>query len=264
MPVGNGKKAEKTKGRSLDVLSAKKKGIVVVKTAFLCMAHGLVIAIANVNGDQKYKSYRNGRCLYKHVEDFLKASSVDLSNIGSFEELQQFQEYLSGYKILVFDALSPHRLLFSGNSLRAKELYLLYDPNNVHYNVITNINAAMAKRYICNACDTLKYYTHKCDKAYSLCTATPPCTKDQTNYCSRCNRYFLSEKCFQNNLTLRLKSKLVCQWKHVRRKCSYLAIDDSKQECNKRFCIICNKKQPFGHFCYLVSLTSNKLPDNYM
>ena len=42
MPAGNGKMAEKTKGRSLDVLSAIKR-IVVVKAAFLFLAHALII-----------------------------------------------------------------------------------------------------------------------------------------------------------------------------------------------------------------------------
>ena len=201
MPVGNGR--EKTKGRSLDVLSAIKRSIVVVKAAFLCMAHALVIAIANVNSDPKYASYRHGYGLNKPVEELLKASGVDLSNGGGLEELQQFQDYLSDYKIVVFDGLSPDRLIFSGNSHSAKKLYLLYDSDNGHYNVITNIKAAMAKRYICNACDTLYDKTHKCDKVCSLCNATPPCTKDQTKYCSTCNRCFLSEKCFQNHMTLK-------------------------------------------------------------
>jgi hypothetical protein len=53
MPAGNGR--EKTKGRSLDVLSAVKRSIVVVKAAFLCLAHAIIIAIARVNGDPKYK-----------------------------------------------------------------------------------------------------------------------------------------------------------------------------------------------------------------
>jgi hypothetical protein len=44
MPVGNGR--GKTKGRPLSVLSAIKKNIVVVKAAFLCLAHALVIALA--------------------------------------------------------------------------------------------------------------------------------------------------------------------------------------------------------------------------
>jgi hypothetical protein len=46
MLAGNGKTAEKTKGRSLSILSAIKRSIVVVKAAFLCLAHALVIATA--------------------------------------------------------------------------------------------------------------------------------------------------------------------------------------------------------------------------
>jgi hypothetical protein len=182
MPVGNGRMAEKTKGRSLDVLSAIMRSIVAVKAAFLCLAHALVIAIANVNSDPKYKSYRNGRCLNKPVEDLLKASGFDLSNGGGLEELQQFQEYLSNYKIVVFDGLSHDRLIFSGNSLSTKKLYLLYDSNSGHYNVITNIKAAMANRPKFDGCDTLYDYTHKCDIFCFLCNATPPCAKNQTKY----------------------------------------------------------------------------------
>jgi hypothetical protein len=194
MPGGNVR--AKTKGRSLDVLSAIKRSIVVVKTALLCLAQALIIDMARVNGDPKYASYRDGYQLNKPVDDLLKASGVHLSNGKGLEELQQFQEYLSDYKIIVYDGLSPDRLIFSGNSLSTKKLYLLYDSDSRHYNVITNIKAAMAKRYICNACDTLYGFKHKCDKACSLCTATPPCTNDQTRYCDTCNRSFLSEKCF--------------------------------------------------------------------
>ena len=61
MPVGNG--FEKTKGRFLDVLSAIKKSIVTVKAGFLCLAHALIIVMARVNGDPKYKSYKDGKAL---------------------------------------------------------------------------------------------------------------------------------------------------------------------------------------------------------
>jgi hypothetical protein len=53
MPAGNCKKAEKTRGRSFDVLSAIKKSIVAVKAAFLCLAHAIIIAMARVNNDPK-------------------------------------------------------------------------------------------------------------------------------------------------------------------------------------------------------------------
>ena len=68
---------------------------------------------------------------------------------------------------------------------------------------------------------TLYDNTKKCDKACSLCTCTPSCTKDQTMYCGTCNRWFLSEKCFQNHLVLKLKGKVVCQWRQVCRNCSF-------------------------------------------
>jgi hypothetical protein len=63
--------------------------------------------------DPKYKSPSNGRGLRKPVEDLLEASGVDLSNGGGFQELRQFQEHLSDYKIIVFDGLNPDRVMFS-------------------------------------------------------------------------------------------------------------------------------------------------------
>ncbi len=132
----------------------------VVKVAFLCLAHALIIAMARVNCDPKYKSYRDGYKLHLTVDELLNASGVDLYNGEGLEELQQFQDYLSDYKIIVYGGLSPDRLVFTGNSFSKKKLYLLYNADTGHYNVITNIKAAMAKKSICNACDTLYDNTH--------------------------------------------------------------------------------------------------------
>jgi len=117
--------------------------------------------------------------LKKPVVEILKASNVDLSNGGDFEGLRQFQQYISDYKIIVFDGLYPDRVMFSGNSLSAKKLYLLYDRDSGHYNIITYLKGSMAKRYISNGCDTLYHSIHKCDEVCPLCTATSPCAKDQ-------------------------------------------------------------------------------------
>jgi hypothetical protein len=59
--------------------------IVAVKAAFLCLARALNIAIAHVNGDPMYASYRQGNCIKKPVEDLLKASGVDLCKGGSLQ-----------------------------------------------------------------------------------------------------------------------------------------------------------------------------------
>jgi len=60
MPAVNDRTAEKTNSRSLDVLSAIKMSIVKVKAGSLCLAHALIIAMARVNGDPKYKSHTSG------------------------------------------------------------------------------------------------------------------------------------------------------------------------------------------------------------
>jgi hypothetical protein len=51
----------------------------------------------------------------------LKDSGVDMSNGVGLEELEQFQRYLSDYKIVVFDGLHPERIMFSGNSSSDKK-----------------------------------------------------------------------------------------------------------------------------------------------
>jgi hypothetical protein len=102
-------------------MSGITKRIVVVIAAFLCLSHALIIAMARVNGDPNYKSYRDGYKLDQTVEDLLMASG------GGLEKLQQFQDYLSDYIIIVYDGLSPDRLTFTGNCLSNKRFYLLYD-----------------------------------------------------------------------------------------------------------------------------------------
>jgi hypothetical protein len=67
VPAGNGRMAEMTKGRSFNVLIAIKKSIVTVK-ATLCLAHALIIAIAKVNNDPKYASYRDKYSLKEPVK----------------------------------------------------------------------------------------------------------------------------------------------------------------------------------------------------
>jgi hypothetical protein len=102
----------------------------------------------------------NGYGLEQPVEELLKASGVDLSDGGGLEGLRVFQECHPDSRIIVYDGLSPDRPICSGNSLSDKKLYLLYDADSGYYSVITNIKAAMAKKYICNACDALYDYTH--------------------------------------------------------------------------------------------------------
>ena len=168
----------------------------------MCLANAFILAMAKVNGNPKYTSYRNGRGLKQPVKNLLSASGVKLISGGGFRELEQIQNYLSVYKIIVCNGVSSYRVIFSGYSLLNQKFYLLYDTGILK--VVTNLKAAMANWYICNACDTL-YNKHKSVTVSSLCTAKPPCFKAKLKYCGTCNRWFLSEKCFQNHLAIKVK-----------------------------------------------------------
>jgi hypothetical protein len=91
----------------LKVLSTIKRSTVVVKAAFLCLAHALIIAMPRINGDPKCNSYRDGYLMDKPVDKLLRASGVDLSNGRGLQEFQQYQDYLSNYKIIVYNGLKP-------------------------------------------------------------------------------------------------------------------------------------------------------------
>jgi len=124
----------------------------------------------------------------------------------------------------------------------------------------------MAKRFICDGCDILNDNTQNAEMRQSLlplyCYATFYQGSDQEFI--TCNRRFLSEKFFQNHLTLKVKGKLRCHWRQGCRNCSYFVTADSKHECLKKFCIICNKKQTSGHFCYVAPLKPNKLSETFL
>jgi hypothetical protein len=53
-----------------------------LKAGFLYLAHALIIAMARVNGDPKYKSYRDGKALKQPVQNLLSGSGVDLNRAG--------------------------------------------------------------------------------------------------------------------------------------------------------------------------------------
>jgi hypothetical protein len=68
---------------------------VVVKAAFACLAHALIIAMAWVNSEPEYQSYRKGYILDQSLDVPLKAFGVDLSNGCGLDKLKHFQNYLS-------------------------------------------------------------------------------------------------------------------------------------------------------------------------
>jgi len=58
MQVGFGGGGIKTLGRPVSVLAHLKKSIIQVKATENCLAHALIMAIARIDNDSNYESYR--------------------------------------------------------------------------------------------------------------------------------------------------------------------------------------------------------------
>jgi len=241
MPVGYGKRAIKSMGRPLSVMSHLKRSIVEVKADENCLAHALIIPIARVDNDANYTAYRKGRKIRRVVEALLQQTGIDLTRGGGNSELDGFQEHFRDYKIVVYQGLGCDDIIFEGQVDSSKHLNLLYDYVERHYHVITKLTGTMAKRYVCKACHKSFGHDikHVCDPTCSDCMASPPCAFfDARTYCDECNRHFRSPTCYANHKQSTTKRKSICERKRCCATCGLL-VTDNRHECNKLFCANC-------------------------
>jgi len=86
-PIGYGKHAINSMGRSLSVMSHLKSSIVEVKAEENCLAHALLIAIARVDNDGNYTAYRKGRKIRPVLQALIKETRIDLTSGGGSPNL---------------------------------------------------------------------------------------------------------------------------------------------------------------------------------
>ena len=144
-----------------------------------------------------------------------------------------------------------------------KRVNLLYDDIERHYHVITNLTGAMAKKYVCKACNKscMSDVTHVCDQTCSDCATNPPCAFEGIRIpCEDCNSHFRSRACFDNHKRRTAKNRTVCERKRRCDTCGVL-VTREKHECNKRYCENCCQNREAGYLCYMAPLKDALLSD---
>jgi hypothetical protein len=94
-----------------------------VKTAFLCLAHTLIIVMSRVNWELKYTSYSKGRYLKQSFQGLLSASGLVLTNREGVNE-NKHSELSFGLQNYCVWWFNSDTVIFSGNSRSNKKLYL--------------------------------------------------------------------------------------------------------------------------------------------
>jgi len=143
----------------------------------------------------------------------------------------------------VYQGLGCDDIMFEGQVDASKRINLLYDDVERYFHVIINVTGAMAKRYVCRACNKCcrSEITHVCDQTCSDCMSCPPCAFSEFRIpCNECNRHFRKRTCFTKHKQSTSKRKPVCEAKRCCATCG-LFVPGDDHECNKRYCSICKQ-----------------------
>lgn len=118
-----------------------------------CLTHVLIIALARLKIVLNYIAYRIGRHILPTVQQLLVTIGIDRKNGAKILDLTTFQEHFREYKIVVYVGLNCDSVMFQGSVEADKRNNLLFDGVTQHYHAIANLTVAMAKRYVCVACN---------------------------------------------------------------------------------------------------------------
>ena len=72
----------------------------------------LIVAIARLEKDPNYQSYRKESKIRPVVARLLEATGIDPTDGGGIPELVRFQEHFGDYKIVVYDGLRCDNIIF--------------------------------------------------------------------------------------------------------------------------------------------------------
>ena len=205
MPQGSGK--SKVKRNIVDIreyLGKKKSVIPINNKDNLCLARALVVSIARIDKDPRYKRIIESGCSIQRERafDLHEAANVPLGPCG-LNEVELFQQYLVNYQIIVVSSDHSNSIIYPNqppaNPDPEKSIYLFYHAN--HFDVITSIPGFLNKSYFC----------HRCHKAYSITTdhicegACRSCGGFGCEYegdgiaCNECDRVFKNQACYDRH-----------------------------------------------------------------
>ena len=212
MPNGSGKR--KHDNIDLESYLQNKRSVVSIKNKDdLCLARALVVAIANINKDKRYKlladSHRPAQ--ENDARELHRKAGVPLGPCG-ISEVKQFQKYLTGYEINIVSMEHGNTIIHPEQPIvtETKRIYL-YLYNN-HYDVITTMPGFLNRSYFCHMCRKPYNNTvdHLCDSMCKMCRGFE-CSFVAPRSCVDCKRMFKSQACYDRHKEPLGNGKSVCQ-----------------------------------------------------
>ena len=242
-----------------DFLHKKRSIITIQNNDNLCLARALVVAIAKIEKDPRYKHLMNPekRTQEKKARELHEAANVPLGPCG-IPEVELFQKYLTNYEINIVSGNHDNSIIYpskpsTSNSVTPIYLYL----HDNHYDIITSMPGFLSTIYFCHKCR--RSYTHKlnhlCPGMCKSCRSYD-CVVNDPLECNECNRWFKSKACYDRHKEPVDGTRSVCQGIKKCGKCGKSVevrnLNPKNHVCGKK-CSTCglvlNEKSE--HQCYI-------------
>ncbi len=269
MPNGSGKR----KRDNIDLVSylQNKRSIVSIKNKDdLCLARALVIAIANINKDKRYKLLADSRrpAQENEARELHRKAGVPIGPCG-IPEVKQFQKYLTGYEINIVSMEHGNTIIHPAQPIvtETKRIYL-YLYNN-HYDVITTMPGFLNRGYFCHMCRKAYDSTvdHLCDSVCKMCRGLE-CSFIDPRSCVDCKRMFKSQACYDRHKEPLGNGGSVCQQVKRCMKCgnSMRIHRLANHLCGKTKCRTCKEfvddDDKDTHYCYMKKPEESKTKES--
>ena len=203
MPRGSGK-TKRTVLNIRDYLAKKRTVITINNKDNSCLARALVVSIARIEKDPRYKRIiePGNRVQRERAFDLHQAANVPLGPCG-LKEVDLFQQHLVNYQIIVVSGDQNNAIIYPphppANPNPEKSIYLYYQAN--HYDVITKLPGFLNTNYFCHQCHKGYDHTtdHLCDGMCWSCRGVGCTIEDNGMTCQECDRFFKNQTCYDRH-----------------------------------------------------------------
>ena len=266
MPRGSGRRKRTT----LDIrdhLKNKKSVITINNKDTLCLARALVVSIARIEKDPRYKQIKEarGRIQCQRALDLQRAANVPLGPSG-IDAVKLFQHYLVQYQIIVVSGDQDNAIIYPpqppANPNPEKSIYLYYQAN--HFDVITTLPGFLSRGYFCHVCHKAYDHTteHLCKGMCRSCRGFGCVIQDNGMVCNECDRLFKNQACYDRHKQQPIDGggRTVCQAIRKCPKCKQsmdVRAIGKPHSCVDKKCPTCKKErnpQDLTHQCYMQQL----------
>ena len=265
MPQGSGRSKVKRQTWNIrDYLKQKRAIITINNRDDLCLARALVVSIARIEKDPRYKYIiDSSRPLQREKAfDLHEAANIPLGPCG-LNKVDLFQHYLVQYQIIVVSGDQNNTIIYPPqprtNPNPEKSIYLYYQAN--HFDVITSLPGFLNTSYFCHQCHKGYDHTtdHLCDGMCWSCRGVGCTIEDNGMTCQECHRFFKNQVCYDRHKQepINGSGKTVCE---KIRKCPKCCKSMDVRKLNNHPCVdnkkcstckgVLNPNDP-NHQCYI-------------